>query len=289
MNNKYSINCFGSNENIIGFASELKKIGYLKNSIDRGGVNLLAINEYSGSWITSFWNESEWDKFRSNRNYSFEIDNEKEFKAAIAIACMQDSSKENKHEWVVLEGRHTHGDDGYYTIGNLYQLGGRYFKGDGFYTISDDRGLENGHNLYKFRKAIPEEILKHFKIKTKDMNKFEVDKAFIIEAHAVACDSWKRKIELKFPDLFDKKKQALEAIEKVGNVIHYDQRITVKEKLYDNNMTPMIRVPLPTANKEWSLEAFEYVSKFVKAYPNSYPLHDDKVNNVKELIIAFYP
>lgn len=38
----------------------------------------------------------------------------------------------------------------------------------------------------------------------KSENMYQVDAEFIKEAHSAACDSWKRKIEEKFPDAFPK-------------------------------------------------------------------------------------
>jgi hypothetical protein len=38
----------------------------------------------------------------------------------------------------------------------------------------------------------------------KSENMYQVDADFIKEAHSAACDSWKRKIEEKFPDAFPK-------------------------------------------------------------------------------------
>lgn len=38
----------------------------------------------------------------------------------------------------------------------------------------------------------------------KTENMYQVDKEFIQEAHSASCDSWKKKIEEKFPDVFPK-------------------------------------------------------------------------------------
>jgi len=40
-------------------------------------------------------------------------------------------------------------------------------------------------------------------LKSRQMEKYSVDKEFILEAHTAACDEWKEKIEAKFPSLFE--------------------------------------------------------------------------------------
>lgn len=90
-----------------------------------------------------------------------------------------------------------------------------------------------------------------------------VENEFILAMHKAACSGWKSKIETKFPDLF--KKSAIEiAIELVGSTC-YNYPV-IHDGMY-------VKVPLPNANSEWSLNAFEYVKEFVKVYPGSYPVH----------------
>lgn len=78
----------------------------------------------------------------------------------LALAAMSDDELGIEGEWVVIE-------DGQYvydfTIGKLYKLGGEFYhKYSGFQVVSDDKGLANGNQTTKYRKATKEEIIKHF-------------------------------------------------------------------------------------------------------------------------------
>jgi hypothetical protein len=56
-----------------------------------------------------------------------------------------------------------------------------------------------------------------------------------------------------------------------------------------------IKLPLPNANVEWTIETYEWMKKYVLAYPNdfpsdirSYPVHEPKNDNTNYLYIKVY-
>jgi len=115
-------------------------------------------------------------------------------------------------------------------------------------------------------------------IKTDNMKQtFLVDEKFILEAYDAACSEWKEKIKSKFPLLFYKS-DIEKAIENVGTSV-YGYPVTIEGNL--------VKIPLPNANREWSLEVFEYVQKFIKRYPNSYPRHDSHLKTDQFMYIDF--
>jgi hypothetical protein len=102
----------------------------------------------------------------------------------------------------------------------------------------------------------------------------------IIGLHNIACDTWKPTIKANHPDCFPVTKPSIElAVEKAG----YPNHSACDVKIEGNH----ILVKLPIANKEWSLAAFEWVIKFCKENPSSYPVHRDKHNNTDYLYIQF--
>jgi len=103
----------------------------------------------------------------------------------------------------------------------------------------------------------------------------------IIKLHSIACDTWKGIIKTNHPDCFPVTKSAIElAVEKAGTP-NYSGFLNVK--ILDD----LILVKLPTANKEWSLTAFEWVIKFCKENPSSYPVHRNGHNNADYLYIQW--
>jgi hypothetical protein len=102
----------------------------------------------------------------------------------------------------------------------------------------------------------------------------------IIGLHNIACDTWKPIIKDNHPECFPVTKSAIElAVEKAGNP--NCQGCTLK---IENDL---ILVKLPTANKEWSFAAFEWVMKFCNENPTSYPVHRNGHNNTDYLYIQW--
>lgn len=102
----------------------------------------------------------------------------------------------------------------------------------------------------------------------------------IIGLHNIACDAWKPTIKANHPECFPVTKSAIElAVEKAGDPNYSGCNV----KIEDDH----ILVKLPTANKEWSLAAFEWVMKFCNENPNSYPVHRGAYNNNDYLYIQW--
>jgi hypothetical protein len=81
------------------------------------------------------------------------------------------------------------------------------------------------------------------------------------------ADSAQTKMLSKYFPTFKRFSAIREAVEKIGKSV-YNYPVVVDEE------KSRVFVPLPNANREWSLEAFEYVQRFIKAYPQSYPVHN---------------
>lgn len=69
------------------------------------------------------------------------------------------------------------------------------------------------------------------------------------------------------------------------------ERIDISDNMGDY----YIKLPLPNANVEWIIETYEWMKKYVLAYPNdfpsdirSYPVHEPKNNNTNYLYIKVY-
>ena len=104
--------------------------------------------------------------------------------------------------------------------------------------------------------------------------------ASIIGLHNIACDVWKSIIKANHPNCFPTTKSAIElAVEKAGNPNY----LGCTAKIEDDH----ILVKLPNANKEWSLAAFEWVIKFCKENPSSYPVHRNAHDNTNYLYIQW--
>lgn len=102
----------------------------------------------------------------------------------------------------------------------------------------------------------------------------------IIGLHNRACDTWKCIIKRNHPECFPVTKSAIElAVEKAGNPNFLGCNVQIEGD--------HILVYLPTANKEWSLSAFEWVMKFCKENPSSYPVHRNEHNNTDYLYIQW--
>jgi hypothetical protein len=102
----------------------------------------------------------------------------------------------------------------------------------------------------------------------------------IIGLHNRACDTWKDIIKRNHPECFPVTKSAIElAVEKAGNPNYFSCNVKIEDDL--------ILVKLPTANTEWSFEAFKWVMKFCKENPSSYPVHREEHNNTEYLYIQW--
>lgn len=71
----------------------------------------------------------------------------------------------------------------------------------------------------------------------------------------------------KYFPTFKRSTAIQDAVNAIGKTV-YNYRVVIDEE------NDRIFIPLPNANREWSLEAFEYVQRFIKAYPQSYPAHN---------------
>jgi hypothetical protein len=102
----------------------------------------------------------------------------------------------------------------------------------------------------------------------------------IIELHNIACDTWKPIIKANHPECFPFAKTAIElAVEKAGDPNYSGCTVKIEDHY--------IIVKLPTANKEWSLAAFEWVINFCKENPGCYPVHRSGHNNNDYLYIQW--
>jgi len=81
------------------------------------------------------------------------------------------------------------------------------------------------------------------------------------------ADSAQTKMLSKYFPTFKRSSTIREAVEKIGKTV-YNYPVVVDEE------KSRIFIPLPNANREWSLAAFDYVIAFIKAYPQSYPEHN---------------
>jgi hypothetical protein len=76
----------------------------------------------------------------------------------------------------------------------------------------------------------------------------------------------------------------------------YNRDIVIERIDTSDNMGDYyIKLPLPNANVEWTIEAYEWMKKYILAYPNdittdirSYPVHEPKNDNTNYLYIKVY-
>ncbi len=114
--------------------------------------------------------------------------------------------------------------------------------------------------------------------------RFKIDGTTTVESiiglHKIACNAWKDIIKLSHPNCFPTAKTAIElAVEKAGNPNHSGCTVKIEGK--------HILVKLPNANSDWSFAAFEWVMKFCKENPTSYPVHRNGHNNTDYLYIQW--
>lgn len=97
------------------------------------------------------------------------------------------------------------------------------------------------------------------------MKKFEVEEGFIREIYNAASSEWKKKLKEKFPGMFKSTIEKAVLSVRGGKVYdHFDVKVLLN----------FILIPLPNANREWTISAFEWMKEFVEKYPYSYPIHD---------------
>jgi hypothetical protein len=139
-------------------------------------------------------------------------------------------------------------------------------------AITIDRGILNQY--YDASTTYQREYLdKHFTLSGKTTVEA------ITGLYDIACDKWKPIIKKNHPECFPVVKSAIElAVEKIGDKVH-----GFKVSIEDEH----ILVPLPNANTEWTFAAFEWVMKFCKAHPTSYPVHRNHNNNSEYLYIKW--
>jgi hypothetical protein len=102
----------------------------------------------------------------------------------------------------------------------------------------------------------------------------------IIGLHNIACNEWKSIIKANHPACFPVTKSAIElAVEKAGNPNYSGCTVKI--------VGDLIFVVLPTANKEWSIAAFEWVIAFCNDNPRSYPVHRSGHDNTDFLFIQW--
>lgn len=100
----------------------------------------------------------------------------------------------------------------------------------------------------------------------------KVDGKFILEVYNDACKVWKTNIERAFPEIFLKDENTIEkAVEKVGSIV-YGTSVSIEGDY--------VKVPIPNANREWSLAALDYVKEFITQYPESYPVHNSLCDGI---------
>jgi hypothetical protein len=102
----------------------------------------------------------------------------------------------------------------------------------------------------------------------------EVSEKFILDAHRLACQDWKRKIEDYFPEVFE-----VSIVDKIHACL-CTQNYKVLHKGYINSFKHYILIRLPNANKEWSYEAFDFAKQFCKMNTDFYPIHGTEAYDV---------
>jgi hypothetical protein len=119
---------------------------------------------------------------------------------------------------------------------------------------------------------------------------YEVDEDFIREGYLQACDKWQKRIRAKFPEIdFFNKSAAKKAVDAMGPFISEGSEWPVG--IVEDDDEVFILVPLPEVNKEWTLDAFDYVKRFVGANEGGSPVHGgsvpDSINQRENLVIKF--
>lgn len=169
---KYSITCSGDRKNKKRLAEELTKLGYKRDGIsDEFKFNYLSINESKRPQDSNI-KQGEFGCYQNkyDRDYSFNIDNEWEFQAALAIAAIRDDNEGyigeiwwyDEYAYQIIENDRT-------IIGVWWNSYTRHVYGKIAVGIGN------------WKKATPEEIIEHFKNnKLINMNKKKMNEKKII-------------------------------------------------------------------------------------------------------------
>lgn len=108
------------------------------------------------------------------------------------------------------------------------------------------------------------------------MEKLEVSREFVIEAHKEACPEWKTKIEEQFPSLFGFTIQ-------INDMPEY-RMFKIRGGTMNVVLKQYIELTLPNCNDEWTFAAWDLAKAICKKYPNEwYPYHNlqqSKANNI---------
>lgn len=95
---------------------------------------------------------------------------------------------------------------------------------------------------------------------------FTVSSSLLTLAFDEASDSQQTMLQKYFPT-FKKVSAIQEAVNEIGTEVYgFSVRI--------NEERGTIYLPTPNANRYWSLEVFDYVTRFIEAYPEAYPVHN---------------
>jgi len=100
---------------------------------------------------------------------------------------------------------------------------------------------------------------------------------FIKSAHDAACAKWKLKLEDLFPEILKKsrKEKIQELVESMNPGLD-----GIPAKVLVSQDGGYVFVPLPHANKDWTLSSYKFVQKFCEKYPETYLVHGpDYVNS----------
>jgi hypothetical protein len=125
--------------------------------------------------------------------------------------------------------------------------------------VKVDKVLVDKQFVFDAYEAAPNKHVKEFiekavKGQSPLAKEFEVSAMLIKQGYELACKEWKEKLEKKFPDLFGLSCPVEKLIKEMGGVYGY-------MPVYNDDH---VFVPLPTANHEWSVAAFEWAIKFVE-------------------------
>jgi len=97
----------------------------------------------------------------------------------------------------------------------------------------------------------------------------KVSQAFILAGYKLACSEWQSKLECKFPKAFVKT-GILKRIEESVKAIRDGKCYDMYPVLFD---VDYIYIPLPRANREWTLDAYEWMKEYLVSNSNAYPVH----------------
>jgi hypothetical protein len=176
MNFKHSLGCLGNLGNLNRIEKDLRALGYTNASSENysRGTDFIAIGpptNNSSSMVKNgnflFYMRNSDNKKSNIREYEFNIDNEWEYKAALAIASIVNDNEFHVGEWVKSTRDYctTHEWFDKDDIFPLTKMNGEYFEM--ISIVGGSNGTRGGFNIksYPLIKLSPEEIIEHFKPK----------------------------------------------------------------------------------------------------------------------------